>query len=336
MAKVAIIGAGSWGTAIARLLLQNGHNVVLYGRETELIERMHQTGYNDVFLPGVKLPDNLALTSNMSDAVRFGEVVVLAIPSHAFRATLSAAVKDFTEKNVRVVSVTKGIETDTLKPMHEVAEDVLADRRFDFICLSGPSHAEEVARDIPTTIVAASHHLDAAKDIQKIFMGPNLRVYSHADIIGVELGGALKNVIALAAGICDGVGFGDNTKAALMTRGLAEMTRLGVAMGANAMTFAGLSGMGDLIATCMSRHSRNRFVGEQIGRGKTLQEILDKMEMVAEGVLTTKAAYLLSRKHKIEMPIVEKVYKALFENESARKAVADLMSREAKAEEWDS
>jgi glycerol-3-phosphate dehydrogenase (NAD(P)+) len=200
--------------------------------------------------------------------------------------------------------------------------------------LSGPSHAEEVARNIPTTVVAASRKPHAAEMIQKLFMTPYFRVYSHADVVGVELGGALKNVIALAAGICDGVGFGDNTKAALITRGLAEITRLGVAMGANALTFAGLSGMGDLIVTCMSRHSRNRYVGEQIGKGKRLEEVLAKMHMVAEGVRTTKAAHKLAQKHKIEMPITEKVHAVLFEGTQAKTAVAELMAREAKAEKW--
>lgn len=334
MAKIGIIGSGSWGTALARLLLKNGHHVILYGRDAALIEKIHQTGYNQVFLPEVKLPDNLVLTSVLEEAANFGTVLVLAIPSHAFRQTLSQLAGAAQQKVLHLVSVTKGIETDSLKPMSEVAQEVLAGRSYQSTCLSGPSHAEEVAREIPTTVVAASRTSEAAKSMQKIFMGPYFRVYTHADVIGVELGGALKNVIALAAGICDGVGFGDNTKAALMTRGLAEITRLGVAMGANTLTFAGLSGMGDLIATCMSRYSRNRYVGEQIGKGQTLQQVLARMEMVAEGVLTTKAAHRLAKKHRIEMPITEKVYRVLFENESPRKAVADLMGREAKAEKW--
>lgn len=334
MAKISIVGSGSWGTALALVLLQNGHRILLYGRDTQQIERMHQTGYNEKFLPSVSLPDNLALTAQITDAAEFAEIFVLAIPSHAFREKLQEIASVVSQKNIHIVSVAKGIENHSLKRMEEVAAEVLAGWKYNFTCLSGPSHAEEVAANIPTTIVAASRNPNAAQMIQQLFMTPQFRVYTHADVTGVELGGALKNVIALAAGICDGVGFGDNSKAALMTRGLAEITRLGVAMGANALTFAGLSGMGDLIVTCMSRHSRNRYVGEQIGKGKTLDEVLAGMHMVAEGVRTTKAAHQLARIHKIEMPLTEKVYSVLFEKESPRQAVAELMTREAKAEKW--
>ncbi|MFQ5629782.1 MAG: NAD(P)H-dependent glycerol-3-phosphate dehydrogenase [bacterium] len=334
MAKISIIGSGSWGTALALVLLQNGHHVILYGRDAQQIETMHASGYNEKYLPGVSLPDNVALTNEIAEAANFGEIHVLAVPSHAFRRKLQEITTASEKRTYHIVSVAKGIENHSLKRMEEVTGEVLADRKFDFTCLSGPSHAEEVAVKIPSTVVAASANPQAVHDVQKLFMTPAFRVYSHADVIGVELGGALKNVIALAAGLCDGVGFGDNTKAALMTRGLAEITRLGVAMGANALTFAGLSGMGDLIATCMSRHSRNRYVGEQIGKGKTLDEVLAGMHMVAEGVRTTKAAYTLAIQNKIEMPITEKVYAALFENTSPRTAVAELMTREAKAEKW--
>lgn len=334
MAKISVIGSGSWGTALALVLLENSHHVILYGRDAQQIEKIHAAGQNEKYLPGISLPANLALTNDLSEAANFAEILVLAIPSHAFREKLQT-IMAATQKSVyHIVSVAKGIENESLKRMEEVTSEVLAGSKFDFTCLSGPSHAEEVAAKIPSTVVAASAKPQAAQKVQRLFMTPTFRVYSHADVIGVELGGALKNIIALAAGICDGVGFGDNTKAALMTRGLAEMSRLGVAMGANALTFAGLSGMGDLIATCMSRHSRNRYVGEQIGKGKTLDEVLAGMHMVAEGVRTTKAAYTLARKHKIEMPITEKVFAALFENASARTAVAELMTREAKAEKW--
>ncbi|RME00466.1 MAG: NAD(P)H-dependent glycerol-3-phosphate dehydrogenase [Calditrichaeota bacterium] len=334
MASIGIIGSGSWGTALAFILLQNGHQVVLYGRRKAQVDEIQKTHYNLKYLPGIRLPESLVATADLGEAIAQKDLVVMAVPSHTYRKVASQVAEVVGKHNISIVSVTKGIENDTLMRMEEVTQEIFAGREYEFICLSGPSHAEEVARNIPTAIVAASRNLASAQKVQKIFMSPVFRVYAHHDVAGVELGGALKNVIALAAGICDGVGFGDNTKAALMTRGLVEITRLGVAMGAEALTFAGLSGMGDLIVTCMSRYSRNRYVGEQIGKGKSLHQILNEMVMVAEGIRTTKSAHALAQKHGIEMPITEKVYQVLFKNEIPRHAVADLMTREAKVEKW--
>lgn len=336
MAKISLIGSGSWGTALALVLLQNGHEVLMYGIEVEQIEQMRRQRQNPLFLPNVLLPETLRLTTDFAAATAFSRTMLLAVPSHAFRSVLRRLAADPPAGRLHIISVAKGIENKTLMRMEEITADVLAKVPHGFVCLSGPSHAEEVARSIPTAIVAASRDTATARKTQQLLMSPYFRVYTHSDVTGVELGGALKNIIALAAGICDGVGFGDNTKAALMTRGLAEITRLGVALGANASTFAGLSGMGDLIVTCMSRHSRNRSVGEQIGKGKSLEEVLAKMVMVAEGVRTTESAYELAQKHGIEMPITEKVHDVLFNKESPRSAVAELMSREAKDEKWGS
>jgi len=315
-------------------LIQNGHEVVIRGIEPEVVAEIRDAHCNSIYLPGVDLPEGLQATQELQEAAFDKDLLVLAVPSHIMRSALQELVAVLGDRPVSLMSVAKGIENDTLMRMEQVVQDVLGDRVYDYTCLSGPSHAEEVGRDIPTAVVAASRSPAASKKVQQLFMGPRFRVYSHSDVAGVELGGALKNIIALAAGICDGVGFGDNTKAALMTRGLVEITRLGVALGADRMTFAGLSGMGDLIVTCMSRHSRNRFVGEQIGRGRSLDEVLQEMVMVAEGVRTTKSAHVLAQKLGIEMPITEKVYDVLFQNESALDAVTALMTREAKAEKW--
>ena len=334
MSSVGIIGSGSWGTALARVLLKNGHEVIIRGIEPDVVAELRDAHRNSKYLQGVELPERLQATEDLAQAALDKDLLVLAVPSHIMRSVLRELAELLGDRPVSLMSVAKGIENDTLMRMEEVAQDVLGDRPYAYTCLSGPSHAEEVARDIPTAVVAASRNKAASEMVQQLFMGPAFRVYSHSDVAGVELGGALKNIIALAAGICDGVGFGDNTKAALMTRGLVEITRLGVALGAERMTFAGLSGMGDLIVTCMSRHSRNRYVGEQIGRGRTLDEVLHDMVMVAEGVRTTKSAYALAQRLGIEMPIAEKVYEVLFEKEAALNAVTALMTREAKAERW--
>ncbi|MCA9735818.1 MAG: NAD(P)H-dependent glycerol-3-phosphate dehydrogenase [Deferribacteres bacterium] len=332
MAKVSVIGSGGWGTALGTVLDANGHEVVMYAREKELIDAFQNQHENTLFLPGIKLSEKIRITNDIQEAIEGCGLIVVAVPTKWFRSALKEMLPYLKGKNPAIVSVTKGIEIGTLLTPDQIMAEVFADNPYDFICLSGPSHAEEVARGIPTAVTVASDNPLAAKRAQDFFMGPNFRVYTHSDVIGVELGGALKNIIALAAGICDGVGFGDNTKAALMTRGLSEMTRIGVAMGADPLTFAGLSGMGDLIVTCMSRHSRNRYVGDQIGKGRTLKEVLDEMVMVAEGVTTTESAHELAIKLGIEMPITNKVYNVLFKNVSPRKAVADLMEREAKAE----
>jgi len=333
MAKIGVLGAGSWGTALAMILRWNGHEVTLWARNAELAQQIAEAQRNEKYLPGVVLPDGLRCSASMAECFADAQFVIVAAPSHALRALLGAFPKAAVAHDCLIISAVKGIENDTFLRMSEVISQSLGGE-FPVVALSGPSHAEEVSRKIPTAIVAAHEDLETAKRAQAVLMGPTFRVYTHNDIIGVELGGALKNIIALAAGISDGAGFGDNTKAALMTRGLVEITRLAQKLGANPMTFAGLSGMGDLVVTCMSRHSRNRFVGEQIGRGRKLAEILAEMQMVAEGVRTTQAVYALKQKLGVELPITHEVYQMLFENKSPVMTVSDLMTREAKAERF--
>ncbi|MDZ7289134.1 MAG: NAD(P)H-dependent glycerol-3-phosphate dehydrogenase [candidate division KSB1 bacterium] len=331
MTRISVIGAGSWGTALAKLLCENGHQVTLWVRETELVAEILQKRQNTLYLPGVELPAQLHVTGDLDEATRDARFVLIVVPSHGLRAV----VENFGRlpSDCIFVSAVKGIETDTLRRMSEVLASILGASR-PIVVLSGPSLATEVANRIPTAIVAASTDLAAAKAVQEILMNPYFRVYTHHDVIGVELGGALKNIIALAAGIVDGAGFGDNTKAALMTRGLVEITRLGAKLGADPLTFAGLSGMGDLFVTCMSRKSRNRYVGEEIGKGRKLQEITEEMVMVAEGVRTTQAAYRLAQQVGVEMPITMEVYRVLFENKDPKQAVNTLMTREAKREKF--
>lgn len=334
MTKIAVLGAGSWGTALAVLLASKDFDVVLWEHFPELAEELLNTRENKKMLPGIEIPKKIKITNDFTQAVDDREILVNAVPSHVVRH-LVTQLNEFRMNSKLIVSVTKGIENDTLLRMSQIYKDVLSDFSEDqFVVLSGPSHAEEVSRQIPTTIVAACNNLNNAELIQDIFMTPTFRVYSHSDSTGVELGGSLKNIIAIAAGIIDGVNFGDNTKAALITRGLVEMTRLGTAMGADPMTFAGLSGIGDLVVTCMSHHSRNRYVGEEIGKGKTLKQVLSEMVMVAEGVKTTKSAFQLAKVHNIEMPITEAVHKVLFDEKDPKDAVYDLMSRDAKQEKF--
>ncbi len=334
MAKASVIGSGSWGTTLALVLNENGHDVTCYTIEQSTIDDIAEKQENSRYLPGVKIPPEITFTLSLEEAVSGADIIVNAVPAQVTRKVVPEVIKHAGNDQALWVTVSKGIENGTYKRISEVIHEAGAVENDRIVVLSGPSHAEEVSRKIPTAIVSASSNMQAAETIQKAFMNAYLRIYANDDIIGVELGGALKNIIALAAGICDGAEFGDNTKAALMTRGLVEMNRLGVKLGARSSTFAGLSGMGDLIVTCMSQHSRNRYVGEQIGKGRTLQQVLDEMVMVAEGVTTTKAAYELARKHGVEMPITEKVYEVLFEDSSARKAVASLMQRQAKSETW--
>jgi len=334
MSKIAILGAGSWGTALAVLLAAKNYEIVLWEHFPELADDLIKYRENKKMLPGIKIPDNVKITNNLDEAVDGYDILVNAVPSHITR-NLANQLGKYPFEGKLIVSVTKGIENETLLRMSQVYAEVLPNFPAEqFVVLSGPSHAEEVSRKIPTTVVAACINLKNSELIQDIFMAPAFRVYSHSDIIGVELGGSLKNVIAIAAGIIDGVGFGDNTKAALITRGLVEMTRLGTAMGADPMTFAGLSGIGDLVVTCMSRHSRNRYVGEEIGKGKTLKQVLSQMVMVAEGVKTTKSAYKLAEVHNVEMPITEAVHKVLFDDKDPKLAVYDLMARGAKQEKF--
>ncbi len=332
--KVAMIGSGSWGTALALVLNENKHETVCWTKDDQVVETVRNSGENSRYLPGIKIPSSIRFTSDLAESMNGADMVINAVPSQVSRSVIAQIPKKyFTDRQIWV-TVSKGIENNTYKRVSEVIAEAGGIDTHRIVALSGPSHAEEVARKIPTAIVSASTSLDSARKVQDAFMTPYFRVYANDDVIGVELGGALKNIIALAAGICDGAGFGDNTKAALITRGLVEMNRLGKKMGARSDTFAGLSGMGDLIVTCMSQHSRNRHVGEQIGKGRSLQEILDEMVMVAEGVKTTLSAYELSRKYQVEMPITEQIYLTLFENKPPHDAMVDLMTRESKVEDW--
>jgi glycerol-3-phosphate dehydrogenase (NAD(P)+) len=327
--KATIIGTGGWGTALAVLLHGNGHKVALWGRLKEEVEPILAAGENKAFLPGVKIPKEIVVTLDAHAALRETELVVLAVPSHGMRP-ICQQLRDFLPEKLPLVSVAKGIETETGARMSEVIAQVLHTDRV--IALSGPSHAEEVGRGIPTAIVVAAKDQALAATAQKVFMNERFRIYTHDDVIGVELGGALKNVIAIAAGACDGIGFGDNTKAALCTRGLAEMTRLGVALGARRETFFGLSGVGDLIVTAFSRHSRNRGFGERLGKGETAEQIAASTQMVAEGVKTAKSAWQLAERHGVDVPITNQVHAIIYEGKAPKQAVRDLMTREAKPE----
>jgi len=333
--NIGVLGAGSWGIALALVLEKNGHHVTLWEFRSEAAERLRRTRDAKEFLPGIMIPFNVDIVNDFRQACNSKDVIVVAVPSHVVRSVAERLNRLSFEILPILVNVAKGVENDTLMRMSEVLNQTVNWANIDnIVTLSGPSHAEEVSRQIPTAIVSASENLQTAEIIQQIFMNQFFRVYTNQDIIGVELGGALKNIIAIAAGICDGAGFGDNTKAALQPRGLVEIVRLGTAMGAEPITFAGLSGMGDLIVTCMSRHSRNRYVGEQIGKGRKLDDILNEMVMVAEGVKTTRSAYQLSQKYNVEMPIAEQVYQILFEGKDARDALKELMMRGPKEEKW--
>ena len=329
--KIAVIGAGSWGTTLAILLAENSHDVMLWVFEKDELSKLEKERINTKYLPEAKFPDNLKLTGNLQRAVNFGDYLVISSPSHVVRIVCNQFADQIRDTHY-IVNVAKGIENETLKRMSEVIQETLSFSPDRIATLYGPSHAEEVSKKIATAVVAASSNLETARKVQDLFGNQYFRVYSSDDIIGVELGGSLKNVIAIAAGICDGAGFGDNTKAALLTRGMVEMTRLGITMGARMETFSGLSGIGDLIVTCMSKHSRNRHVGEQIGKGRKLDDVLKEMVMVAEGVKTTRSVYQLMKKHNVEMPISEQIYEVLFEYKSPTKAVRDLMSRDPKEE----
>jgi glycerol-3-phosphate dehydrogenase (NAD(P)+) len=329
---ITVLGAGSWGTTLAILLSENGDQVSLWTYSEDQARIIRESHVNTQFLPGILIPNVIEVLTDIEQAVSQKELVVSAIPSQFLRS-VAAQVAHCDFANTIVVNVAKGIENGSLMTMSDVLLDVLTRLKREDVCtLSGPSFAEEVSQKIPTAIVAASTSLQTAKTVQAAFTTPYFRVYLNEDLRGVELGGSLKNVIAVGAGISDGAGFGDNTKAAIMTRGIVEITRLGVAMGADPRTFAGLSGVGDLIVTCMSRHSRNRYVGEQVGKGRKLSEILKEMVMVAEGVQTTESTRDLARQHSIEMPITNEVHSALFEGKDPYKATQDLMTRDAKGE----
>jgi len=326
-----VIGGGGWGTTLALLLVKNGHDVRLWVYEADLAERMRRDRENPVFLPGVAIPETVGITNDLNEAAADAELVVLATPSHAFRATVSRLRPRALLRTNLVVVATKGLEQQTHRRMSEVFSDTLP-VGGDPVVLAGPSHAEEVARGIPTAVVAASRDAERSRRVQEAFSNEAFRVYTNDDVIGVEIAVALKNVVAIAAGISDGLGFGDSTKGALLTRGLAEIARLGQALGARPETFAGLAGMGDLIATATSRHSRNRRLGEAIGRGSTLAEALAASPMVAEGVGTAQAAVELAARCGIELPIAEQVRAILFEGKSARAAMRELLTRDLKPE----
>lgn len=329
MAKVGVLGAGSWGTALAVLLHKNGHQVTVWSIDKAEVAMLTEEREHKTKLPGVKLPSDIQITNVIEEAIKGMDFMVLAVPSVFTRGT-AKSMKPYVIDGQKVVNVAKGIEETTLMTLSEQIEEELP--MADVAVLSGPSHAEEVGRELPTTCVIGARTKETAEYLQKAFMNDVFRVYTSPDVLGIELGGSLKNVIALAAGIADGLGYGDNTKAALITRGIVEITRLGVKMGGKAESFSGLTGIGDLIVTCASVHSRNRRAGYLIGQGKTLKEALDEVQMVVEGVYSAKAAMKLAEKFDVSMPIVEKVNEVLFEDKSASEAVRELMMRDGGVE----
>ncbi len=333
MEHIGVIGAGSWGTTLANLLAVKGYKIDLWVFEPELAEIIERERENTYFLPGFKLSENIYPSNSLEKVVTGKELLVMVVPSQVYRSVASQMIPFFKDEVV-VVSASKGIENDTLLTMTGIWQELLSGvkKKVEIATLGGPSFAKEVVRGIPTAVTVASTFPSLARKLQKIFSTRFFRVYTSTDKIGVELGGALKNVIAIAAGITDGLGFGHNTRAALITRGLAEMIRLGVKMGAQPLTFAGLSGIGDLLLTCTGDLSRNRTVGLKLGQGKTLSEILENMKMVAEGVATTKSVYNLAKKMEVDMPIATSVYRILFEGKKPMEALRELMERELKAE----
>lgn len=327
--NVSVIGAGSWGTALASVLADNGHQVTIWSIDEAEVNMLNQYHEQTIKLPGVVLPETVKATGNLQEAIENRDLLVFAVPSPYVRSTAKSAAPYVSEDQI-IVNVAKGIEEATLMTLVEVIEEEIPSAK---VCvLSGPSHAEEVGRKLPTTVVVGSKDIKIAKLVQDVFMNSVFRVYSNDDVIGIELGGSLKNVIALAAGIADGLGFGDNTKAALMTRGIAELSRLGVAMGGKIETFLGLSGVGDLIVTCSSVHSRNRNAGVLIGQGKTAKEAMEEVQQIVEGVYSAKAALALARKYQVDIPIIEQVNAVLFDGKKAADAVNDLLLRDRKPE----
>lgn len=330
--KFIVVGAGAWGTALAIQIASNTkEKIYIWAFEKETVDEINSCHKNSVFLPDVNLPSNLIATNEINDLEHF-DYILNVIPTQFIRSSYKNL--SFSFDNKIIINASKGIEQKTLKRISEIFQEVLGISEENYAVLTGPSHAEEVSRNIPTTIVAASKNIKMAQKIQQNLSTNSLRIYSTNDVIGCELGGALKNIIALTAGMLDGLQLGDNTKAALITRGLAEISRLGVALGASPLTFAGLSGLGDLVVTCSSKHSRNRKVGELIGQGLTLENIISSQKTVAEGVYTTASTYELANKIGVEMPITEQTYKALFENIPAKTIVDNLMTRDFKHEIW--
>lgn len=332
MAEIGIIGAGSWGTALALLLHNNGNQVTVWSAIEDEIKMLQECHEQKDKLPGVILPDEMMFTTDLEASIKDKDVLVLAVPSPFTRST-AAGMSAYVAPGQTIVNVAKGIEEETLMTLSSIIEQEIP--QADVAVLSGPSHAEEVGKGLPTTIVVGSKDQETAEKLQSLFMSPVFRVYTSTDVLGIELGAALKNVVALAAGIADGLGYGDNTKAALITRGITEIARLGVSMGGRLETFYGLTGIGDLIVTCASMHSRNRRAGILIGQGATMEEAMTEVKMVVEGVYSAKAGYALSKKYQVSMPIIEQVNKVLFEGGSAAEAVKELMLRDKKVENED-
>jgi glycerol-3-phosphate dehydrogenase (NAD(P)+) len=337
--KIAVIGAGSWGTALTKPIGDLGQKVSLWGHRREQVEEIKATRQNRAYLPGFKLADTVRPVADLREAVAGHTIIIMVVPSHVFREVF-IGVEPYLQNGAYVVSASKGIENDSLLTMTQVMEEVLSssahagERDIRTGVLSGPSFAKEVAAGLPTAVTVASQKIEAAVFIQRALSSLLFRVYAATDVIGLELGGALKNIVAIGAGICDGLGYGTNTRAALITRGLAEISRLGISMGADPLTFSGLGGLGDLVLTCTGDLSRNRTVGLKLGQGKKLSAILSEMNMVAEGVKTTRSAWNLARRVGVEMPILDQVYQVLYQDKPCRDAVRDLLARSLKEEQW--
>ena len=331
MAKISVIGSGGWGIALTILLYKNGHDLTIWSFDKREAEELKTTRENKTKLPNILIPEDIKVTDDLKEAVDNKDVLILAVPSKAIRS-VSKSLKDIIKDNQIIINVAKGLEEDTLKTMTDIIEEELKGKNPQVAVLSGPSHAEEVGKGIPTTCVVSAHNKELTLYLQNIFMNPSFRVYTSPDMLGVEIGGALKNVIALAAGIADGLNYGDNTKAALITRGIKEISLLGVAMGGEQSTFYGLTGLGDLIVTCASMHSRNRRAGILLGQGKTLDEAIKEVNMVVEGVYSAKSALMAAKKYNVEIPIIGQVNAVLFENKNAAEAVNELMIRDKKLE----
>lgn len=329
MEHITVLGAGSWGTALSVVLANNGHQVTLWSHRQEEAVRIQEEREQSLKLPGVKLPDRITVTADLEKAIVGNDAIILAVPSTAVRTT-ARKIREYVAEGQRIVCVAKGIEDETFLTLTEIIEEEI--KGVKACVLSGPSHAEEVGRKMPTTVVAGAKQKEDALYIQDLFMNEYFRVYTSPDVVGIEMGGALKNVIALAAGIADGLGYGDNSKAALITRGISELTRLGTALGGKSETFSGLTGVGDLIVTCTSVHSRNHRAGELIGKGYTAKEAMDEVKMVVEGVNSAKAALKLARKKGVNVPIIEKINAVLFEDKKAKDAVTELLMRDRRKE----
>ena len=331
MSKVTVLGCGSWGTALAIVLAQKGQPVTMWCRREEQAAEMNNEHENKKYLPGVTLPEGIHVTNDVADALNDTDFVVLAVPSQTLRDNLNN-IKEYLPEKAVLINTAKGLEVGSNLRLSQVTNEVIPGSIDRYVALYGPSHAEEVGREIPTAVVSCSQNIQVAEAVQDLFMAPTFRVYTNNDLIGTEIGGAIKNIIAIATGIAIGMGLGDNTQAALLTRGMAEISRFGVKLGADPMTFAGLTGIGDLVVTCTSRHSRNHRCGLALGQGKKLDEILNDMGMVVEGVKTTKATVELARELGISMPIAEEMYKVLFEDFPVQQAVSELMGRNKKSE----